>query len=285
MSELKEVWNFKSHEGYQKAYQHHSRFLKNTHEFSIYLPPKAVKGERCPVVYWLTGAASDDREFMLKSGFQKYASENEIIVVAPEPRPLPLNDMAKEISSKYFVQFGFYLDATEPPYDEQFKMYSYVMDELMPLVEFKFPVLQDKRGIAGHSMGGMGALNLGLRHHDLFQSISVFSAVCNPSKCTIGQELMKYYFGEGAEEATKLYDPCVLAANYTGPHRHILFDHGGKDELDFLVLAPNFLKSAMYKNLSVTYRLRSDYTHGIEIISSYIEDHIIHHRKELNWNP
>lgn len=226
MSELKEVWNFKSHEGYQKAYQHHSKYLKADHEFSIYLPPAAVRGQRCPVVYWLTGAAADDREFMLKSGFQKYASENELIVVAPEPRPLPLNDMPKEISSKYFVQFGFYMDSTAPPYDEHFKMYSYILDELLPLVEFKFPVLQDKRGIAGHSMGGMGALNFGLRNPDIFGSISVFSGICNPSGMKIGQELLEMYFGnEGKDGAIKLYDPCVLAANYKGPHRQILFDH------------------------------------------------------------
>ncbi|XP_015786057.1 S-formylglutathione hydrolase [Tetranychus urticae] len=284
MSELKEVWNFKSHEGYQKAYQHHSRFLKNTHEFSIYLPPKAVKGERCPVVYWLAGAATEDREFALKTGFQKFAAENEMIFVAPEPRPVPMGDMEKRVSSKYLAQFGFYLDATEPAY-EQFKMYSYVMNELMPLVEFKFPVLQDKRGIAGHSMGGCGALNYALRHHDLFQSISVFSAICSPGQSPLLMECMKFYFGDGADEALQLWDPCVLAANYTGPHRHILFDHGGKDELDSFLSIPAFLRTAMFKNLSVTYRLKSGYAHGMDIVAACIEDHIVHHRKELNWNP
>lgn len=155
MSELKEVYSYRSFEGLQKIFTHQSQFLKNVHEFSVYLPPKALVGQQCPVLYWLTGAAANEREFVLTSGFQKYASENNLIVVAPEPCPCPVKNKSKAINVDYLVQFGFYLDASEAPYSENFKMYSYVMEELLPLIDYKFPTITSKRAIAGHSMGGM----------------------------------------------------------------------------------------------------------------------------------
>lgn len=224
MSELKEVWSYKGHDGYQKIFRHYSQSLKSEHEFSIYLPPKALLNQKCPVMYWCTGAAADDREFVLKSGVQKYASERNMIVVAPEPRPGPLNDMPKEISAEYFVQFGFYVDATEPPYSETFRMHTYIMEELLPLIDYKFPVLTEKRGIAGHSMGGMASLVFGLRNTNIFQSISCMSPISNPTGMPIGQSLMKSYFGDKKDEEGPKYDPSLLIKNYEGPHRHILVD-------------------------------------------------------------
>lgn len=183
MTELKEISSYRSHEGLQKVFTHYSKNLKSVHEFSIYLPPRAVNGQRCPVLYWLTGAAADEREFMMKSGFQKYASENELIVVAPEPSPSQPSNKNKEISADYFVQFGFYLDATEPPYKDNFRMYSYVIDELLPLIDFKFPTIPDKRGLAGHSMGGMVSGPQSLGSHSIVIHRKQFSRILRALLC------------------------------------------------------------------------------------------------------
>lgn len=148
-----------------------------------------------------------------------------MIIVVPDPKPIPLKLYSpRKNVVDFLVQFGWYLDATEPPYNEQYRMYSYFIEELIPLIDSAFPTIPEMRGISGHSMGGHGALVLGLREFQLFKSISCLAPQCAASKFL---EIYDKYFGPLKELEGKKYDASQCIRNYDGPHRLILADQVG----------------------------------------------------------
>jgi S-formylglutathione hydrolase len=176
----------KSFGGWHKQYSHQSDTLGCVMRFAIYLPPQMASGQKVPVVYWLSGLTCTDENFMQKAGAHRVAAELGIAIVAPDTSPRG-DDVANDDGYDLGQGAGFYVNATESPWNTHYRMYDYVLNELPALVESVFPVT-DQRSVAGHSMGGHGALVLALRNPQTYQSVSAFSPISNPVSCPWGKK-------------------------------------------------------------------------------------------------
>ena len=185
--------------GRQEVWQHESTCTGTTMNVAVYLPPLALAGEKCPVLYWLSGLTCNEQNFITKAGAQQYAAQRGIILVAPDtsPRGSDLQGHAVADDEAYNLGqgAGFYVNATQPPWAPHFRMYDYVVDELPALVEAHFPATQ-VRAISGHSMGGHGALTIALRNPDRYRSVSAFAPIVAPSQVPWGQKALRAYLGD-----------------------------------------------------------------------------------------
>ena len=170
----------KSFGGWHKQYSHRSETLNCSMRFAIYLPPQASNGEKVPVLYWLSGLTCSDENFMQKAGAQRIAAELGIAIVAPDTSPRG-EGVADDEGYDLGQGAGFYVDATQTPWNRHYRMYDYVVNELPQLIESTFPV-SDRRAIAGHSMGGHGALTIALRNPQRYRSVSAFSPIGSSGK-------------------------------------------------------------------------------------------------------
>ena len=175
---IENVSRNKSFGGWHKQYSHHSTSLNCKMRFAIYLPPQASTGEKVPVLYWLSGLTCSDENFMQKAGTHRIAAELGIAIVAPDTSPRG-EGVADDESYDLGQDAGFYVNATEAPWSRHYQMYDYVLGELPELIESTFPVSQ-RRAIAGHSMGGHGALIIALRNPERYCSVSAYSPISNP---------------------------------------------------------------------------------------------------------
>ncbi|MCF2053015.1 S-formylglutathione hydrolase, partial [Escherichia coli] len=180
--------------------------LKCEMNVGVYLPPKAAN-EKLPVLYWLSGLTCNEQNFITKSGMQRYAAEHNIIVVAPDTSPRG-SHVADADRYDLGQGAGFYLNATQAPWNEHYKMYDYIRNELPDLVMHHFPATA-KKSISGHSMGGLGALVLALRNPDEYVSVSAFSPIVSPSQVPWGQQAFAAYLAEN-KDAWLDYDPVSL---------------------------------------------------------------------------
>ena len=278
--EVTEVSSNKCFGGYQKVYKHESKVLKCEMKFGLYLPPQAEK-DRVPVLYWLSGLTCTEQNFITKAGSQKYAAEHGLAIVAPDTSPRGCNIEGEDESYDFGTGAGFYVDATEEKWKENYNMYTYVTVELPALVISKFNVDQDKASIFGHSMGGHGALVCALKNPGLYRSVSAFSPICNPSICPWGIKVFKGYLGSD-ESAWKQYDSTELVKKYSGPPLQILIDQGKADQfLPDQLFPQNFVAASRESGVSVVLRMQEDYDHSYYFISSFMGDHIAHHATTL----
>ena len=192
-SSLVNISSAKSFGGWHKQYTHQSSVLNCAMQFAIYLPPQASSGTKVPVLYWLSGRTCTDENFMQKAGAFRMAAELGIAIVAPDTSPRGDN-VANDDSYDLGQGAGFYVNATQAPWNRHYQMYDYVVKELPLLIEATFPV-SDKRAISGHSMGGHGALTIGLKNPERYSSISAFSPISNPINCPWGQKAFTAYLG------------------------------------------------------------------------------------------
>ena len=170
----------KSFGGWNKRYRHRSSTLNCDMVFSVFLPPQIAFGESLPVLYWLSGLSCTDENFMQKAGAQRMAAELGLIIVAPDTSPRgPDIPGDPDGAWDFGLGAGFYLNATQAPWAQHYRMHDYVVHELPALIEDNFPV-SERRGISGHSMGGHGALVCALRNPGRYQSLSAFAPICNP---------------------------------------------------------------------------------------------------------
>lgn len=276
---MKRIETHQSFGGRQEVWQHESDATKTLMKFGIYLPPKALDGDACPVLYWLSGLTCNEQNFITKSGFQQFASEHNLIVVSPDTSPrgehVP-NDEAYDLGQGA----GFYVNATEAPWATHFQMYHYIVDELPKLIAAYFNVT-DKQGIFGHSMGGHGALTIALNNPDKYQSVSAFSPIVAPSQVPWGQKAFTAYLGHD-KSTWKMYDTVELIAN-SKSKLPLLVDQGTGDEFLVEQLKPELLQRACDKHHhSLTLRLQEGYDHSYYFIASFIKDHFAHHAKALN---
>src|SRR5690606_21873830 len=185
--DIETVSSNKSFEGSHTRYRHDSHSLQCKMRFAVYLPPQASAG-RVPVLYWLSGLTCTEENFMQKAGAQRIAAELGIALVAPDtsPRGEEVPDDPQKADDLGHGA-GFYLNATQAPWDTHYRMYDYVVKELPALIESEFPVTRS-RAISGHSMGGHGALVIGLRNPERYVSASAFSPISNPMNCPWGQK-------------------------------------------------------------------------------------------------
>lgn len=282
---MKQFENHKLHNGELQVWQHDSASTKTAMKFAIYLPPKALANEKCPVLYWLSGLTCNEQNFIQKSGFAEFASRHNIIVIAPDTSPRGTDkdgkDVANEDSYDLGQGAGFYVNATQEPWASHFQMYDYVVDELPKLIEENFPA-SDKRSIFGHSMGGHGALMIALRNAERYQSVSAFSPIVAPSQVPWGQKAFTAYLGEYTAN-WKHYDTLELMKQ-TGNSKKLpmLIDQGTADEFLAEQLKPELLETvAKQVDYPLTLRLQDGYDHSYYFITSFIGEHFDFHAKFL----
>jgi S-formylglutathione hydrolase len=274
---MKRIEHRKCFGGWQDVYQHESKTLSCTLNFGIFLPEQS-ESKKLPVLYWLSGLTCNEQNFITKAGAQRYASEHGIILVIPDTSPrgegVP-NDDAYDLG----IGAGFYLNATQSPWDKNFKMYDYIVKELPELIEANFPA-SDKKSIFGHSMGGHGALSIALKNPGSYKSVSAFSPIVAPTQVPWGEKAFKAYLGEN-KEAWKSYDTVELIKSAT-ERLPLLVDQGLNDEFLETQLKPDLLKKICDdKKHPLTLNLREGYDHSYYFIASFVGDHIAHHAKAL----
>lgn len=277
---IEKVSSNKSLGGWHSRHQHYSEALKCTMRFAIYLPPQASTDDKVPVLYWLSGLTCTDENFMQKAGAQRTAAELGIALVVPDTSPrgegVP-ND--PQGAFDLGLGAGFYVNATQAPWDQHYQMYDYVTKELPALVEEHFPVT-DKRAISGHSMGGHGALVVALRNPERYVSASAFSPVSNPSTCPWGQKAFMAYLGEDRDTWSD-YDASELL-QISESEIPILVDQGDADDFMELQLKPKALTAAaQISKHPLELRIQPGYDHSYFFVASFIDDHLRFHSEHL----
>jgi len=267
-----------SFKGTQEVWQHTSSTLGCDMRFGIYLPKAALQGEKCPVLYWLSGLTCTEQNFIGKAGAQRYAAEYGVIVVAPDTSPRG-KDIADDPAYDLGQGAGFYLNATEKPWAPHYRMFDYVVQELPALVEDHFAA-SDVRSISGHSMGGHGALTMALRHPDRYRSASAFSPIVAPSQVPWGVKAFTAYLGED-RRAWQSYDTVALIQSGHRPPP-LLVDQGEADEFLAPQLKPELLQDACRDaSVDLTLNLRPGFDHSYYFIASFIGEHLKFHAKHM----
>lgn len=251
-------------------------------KFAMYLPPQAER-RKVPALWYLAGLTCTEETFMIKAGAQRVAAELGLALVAPDtsPRGVPLPGDSD--SWDFGVAAGFYLDALAPPWSQHYRMYSYLTRELPALVEEHFPIDPKRQGIFGHSMGGHGALTIGLKNPKRYRSISAFAPISAPMQCPWGQKALTGYLGADRER-WRQYDACELirALPTVSGRPPLLVDQGLADQFLEQQLMPERLEQACKDTgYPLTLRRQPGYDHGYYFISTFIEDHLRHHARAL----
>ncbi|AQV97641.1 S-formylglutathione hydrolase [Cupriavidus necator] len=271
------------HGGVQRFYRHDSAAIGLPMRFSVYLPPQAQAGGRVPVLFYLAGLTCTEETFMIKAGAQRFAAEHGLMLVAPDTSPRNAGLPGEADAWDFGVGAGFYVDATEAPWNQHWRMESYVADELFGLVTNALPGDAGRVGIFGHSMGGHGALVLAQRHPQRFRSVSAFAPIAAPSRCPWGEKAFTGYLGSdraawAAHDASELMARQQQAPFPAG----ILVDQGLDDQFLPNQLHPEaFAAACQAVGQPLTLRRHSGYDHGYYFITSFIADHIRHHAAQL----
>lgn len=269
----------KSFEGWHKQYSHYSKTLNCKMRFAIYLPPQASNTTKVPVLYWLSGLTCTDENFMQKAGAHRIAAELGVAIVAPDTSPR--GEGVADVDGYDLGQgASFYVNATQTPWKDHYRMYSYLVDELPTLIEDTFPVTK-KRSISGHSMGGHGALIIALRNPERYCSVSAFSPVSNPINSPWGQKAFTEYLGKDSS-TWQNYDASELLKNATHfvPAR---VEQGASDEFLTKQLQPESLECAARQNdYPLELNIHDGYDHSYYFIASYIEEHLRFHATHLS---
>jgi len=266
--------------GAQRFYQHPSGETGLPMKFSVFLPPQAVAGEKVPALLYLAGLTCTEETFMVKAGAQRLAAELGLALVAPDTSPRGAGVPGEADAWDFGVGAGFYLDATQAPWAKHWRMESWLMQELLPLLAQHLPIDGERLGIFGHSMGGHGALTLALRHPGRFNTLSAFAPIANPVNCPWGEKAFTGYLGAD-RTAWAEHDATVLMQNqpiapYPGG---ILIDQGLADKfLHEKQLLPEAFEAACGSiGQPLTLRRQPGYDHGYYFIQSFVADHLRHH--------
>ncbi|WP_321447644.1 S-formylglutathione hydrolase [uncultured Cohaesibacter sp.] len=276
---MKLISKAKAFGGEQRLYRHQSKVTGTEMEFSVFLPREALEGFVCPTLFYLSGLTCSWEEVVTQGLPQMHAAKHGLIFVAPDTSPRGDN-VADDDAYDLGQSASFYLDATEEPWSDHFKMETYLTSELPKLLMGALPVDEDAMGITGHSMGGHGALTLALRHPTLFHSVSALAPITNPVACLWGRKAFEAYLGD--EEAHwDDHDACALIAKL-GWEGQILIDQGLADEYLEDQLKPwAFEKACRLANVDLTMRLHGGYDHYYHFIASFMANHIEWHAKRL----
>jgi len=266
--------------GTQGFYQHDSSIIGLPMRFSVYQPPQAQQ-DTVPVVFFLAGLTCTEETFMIKTGAQRYAAEYGLMLVTMDTSPREAGIPGETDDWDFGAGAGFYLDAVEQPWSGRYLMESYITQELYDIITHQFPADKTRIGISGHSMGGHGALTLALRHSNQFQSVSAFAPICAPMHCPWGQKAFRLYLGESQaywrnHDATALIEDGHQTSS-------ILIDQGLNDQFLSEQLHPRRLEEACEKTgQQLTLRYHPGYDHSYYFISTFIGDHLRHHRDRLD---
>lgn len=281
MSELTLNAQHRCFGGSVSYYQHFSQVCNAPMRFSIFLPPQA-KNNPVPVLYFLSGLTCTEENFTVKSGVQRDAAKLGLAIIAPDTSPRHTGIAGEDTDYDLGTGAGFYVDATESPWQKHYQMYSYVVEELPRLVESQFPIIRDQRGILGHSMGGHGALVCALRNPSRYLSVSAFAPIAAPKQCAWGKKAFSHYLGED-EKQWDNYDATELVKQKTWLDKPILIDQGTED--NFLgqqqLLPDQLAKACESVGQALNLRYQEGYDHSYFFISSFMGDHLDHHAQFL----
>lgn len=250
--------------------------------FAVYRPPQAATGP-VPVLFYLAGLTCTEETAAIKAGAQRVAAELGLMLVTCDTSPRNTGIPGEADDWDFGAGAGFYLNATQQPWAQFYRMYDYVLDELRALVLANFAADPARIGIFGHSMGGHGALVLALRNPQVFKSVSAFAPICSPTRCAWGQKALPRYLGENPE-TWKAYDAVeIVKASGRAVFPEILVDQGLADKfLQQSQLLPELLESACASaGQPLRLRRHEGYDHGYYFISTFIEDHLRFHAARL----
>lgn len=277
---MNQVSTTKSFNGTQSVLSHASHTCVCDMRFAAFTP--SGKGP-FPVLYWLSGLTCTEENFISKSGAQRVAAELGLVIVAPDtsPRGEGVPD-DPDGAYDFGLGAGFYVDATEEPWSQHYNMYSYITEELPALIEKEFPVDPERAGIFGHSMGGHGALTIHLKSQKKFKSCSAFSPIVAPSQVPWGQKALGNYLGQDKRKWAP-YDATQLLLDHGSSDAHILIDQGTADNFLEEQLKPDLFKAAADEvGQALTLRMQEGCDHSYYFISTFIEDHLRWHHKQLS---
>lgn len=276
--ELESIGESRCFEGRQITYRHRSAVCDCTMRFAVFLPPAAARGP-VPALYWLSGLTCTEENFSIKAGAQRYAAALGLALIIPDTSPRGVNIPGENDAMDVGTGAGFYVNATQAPWAAHYRMYDYIRDELVAVVNANLPVDPARKSISGHSMGGHGALVIGVRNPHAYRSISAFAPIASASQSTWGQHALLAYLGAD-RNAWRSYDAAAVIRAQPSPHE-LLVDQGAADPyLDQLL--PNELKEACQASgQRLRHREHAGYDHGYYFVGTFIEEHLNFHAEAL----
>ena len=266
--------------GVQGVYRHASTATGTDMTFSVYVPPHEA-GARLPVVWYLSGLTCTHANVTEKGEYRRACAELGLIFVAPDTSPRG-EGVADDADGAYDFGLGagFYVDATEQPFAAHYQMRTYIESELPALISAKFPADVNRQSIMGHSMGGHGALTIGLRNPETYRAISAFAPIVAPAQVPWGQKALTGYLGED-QAAWRQYDACALIADGARVDS-LLVDQGGADNFLTEQIKPHLLAEACaVAGIKHDLSIHDGYDHSYYFISSFMEKHLAWHAARL----
>ncbi|MGQ2902380.1 MAG: S-formylglutathione hydrolase [Neoaquamicrobium sediminum] len=268
-----------SHGGVQGVYSHASETCACDMTFAVFVPQQAAQGP-LPVLWYLSGLTCTHQNVMDKGEYRQLAAELGLIVVCPDTSPRGEAVPDEKDNWQFGAGAGFYVDATEAPYAKNYRMYSYVTQELPALIAREFPADMERQGIFGHSMGGHGALTIALKHSDRFRSASAFAPIVQPSTAGWSKPAFQKYLGED-ETAWRAYDACALVED-GARFPEFLIDQGKADGFLDEGLRPWLFEDACRAaGIPLSLNMREGYDHSYFFISTFMDDHLRWHAQRL----
>jgi S-formylglutathione hydrolase len=276
---LDTVSAIRAHGGTQHVVRHQSRATGTEMTFSVFVPPQGDAGETCPVVWYLSGLTCTHANVTEKGEYRRACAELGLIFVAPDTSPRG-PDVPDDPAYDFGQGAGFYVDATQAPYDRHYRMYSYVTEELPEAVASAFPIELSRQAITGHSMGGHGALTIALKHPGRFRSVSAFAPIVAPSQVPWGKTALPRYLGAD-RQAWRRYDAVALIEDGARVPE-ILVDQGTADNFLQEQLRPELLETACAEaGIALELRMQPGYDHSYYFISTFMADHLRWHAQRL----
>ncbi|MBL4590053.1 MAG: S-formylglutathione hydrolase [Alphaproteobacteria bacterium] len=279
---MKQIEYHCCHGGILSVWEHESALLKCAMTFSVFLPSQS-EDKDVPFVTFLSGLTCTHENFTTKGGAYRTASKLGIAVIAPDTSPRGEHVPDEPDAYDFGKGAGFYLNATQDPWAEHYQMESYIVEELNKLVCNEFPLISDRQGLMGHSMGGHGAITLYLKHPEIYKSVSAFSPIVAPTQAPWGVKAFSGYLGDN-KDTWNSYDACELIAHVKSAEENseIRIDCGLADPFLEEYLKPQLFEKACRKvGQKLNLNLHEGYDHSYYFIQSFMDDHIHHHSKIL----
>lgn len=275
--ELKLKSENKFFNGVQRVYSHYSDTCGCDMTFGLFLPNIALN-KKVPLLWFLAGLTCTHENAMTKAGAQQWAAEKDIALIFPDTSPRG-KDIPDDKSFDLGQGAGFYLNATKKLWKNNYNMETYIKEELSELLFKNFELDENRQGVTGHSMGGLGALNLAIKNPNQFKSVSAFSPIANPTESDWGKKQFKSYLGDD-EDTWAHYDPSLLLKKL-GYNSAILIDQGTSD--DFIdLLKPESIGKQFKENSGLgNFRYQEGYDHSYYFVATFMKDHISHHANLL----
>jgi S-formylglutathione hydrolase len=273
-----------SYDGEQRFYRHDSKVIGLPMKFALYLPPVVKTGVKVPLLMFLAGLTATEETFPMKAGAQRLAAKRGLALLAPDTSPRGAGIPGEAEAWDFGVAASFYLDAQREPWSRHWRMETYLLDELLPLVGETLPVDLGRAGIFGHSMGGHGALTLALRHPGLFGSVSALAPICAPSQVPWGVKAFSGYLGEDRAEWAAHDATTLMAGQQVAPYpAGILIDQGLDDKFlaEGQLLPGKFEEACARVDQPLRMRRHAGYDHSYFFVASFMSEHLRHHARIL----